>query len=132
MTAVGGTCTITNQDSIATPTLFTRMKIVLSDRATIGGIRAGGSSGAADNKLTITLYSDAGCTTVLASQQFPVTADGTVTTTTGSHTLDLNAAVDPAQNPLFRWKAIYSGNSFNTAQETACSDEAINMTIFQK
>lgn len=131
MTVLGGTCTITNQDSIAVPTLFTRMRIILHDRATIGGIRAGGSTGAADNKLTIRLYSDSGCTTEVTNQVFNVTADGTVTTSPG-HTIDFNAAVDPAQNLVFRWRAFYSGNSFNQPQSTLCSDEAINLNVFQK
>jgi hypothetical protein len=133
--AAGNTCTITNQDVINAATIFTRMKVILHDRATVGGIRRGATETAAT--LIFRLYSDAACNTQVASETFNVTfstpsQDTVQFATVNGYVIEYNAAVDPAATANYRWRAFYSGNNFNSAQSTACGDENISLTAFQK
>jgi len=135
ISASGNTCTITNQDTINAATVFTRMKVILHDRATVGGIRRGVGEGA--STLTFRLYSDASCTTQVFTETFNIvfntaTEDTKSFATTSGYTVEYNAAVDPALVSGYRWRAFYSGNTFNSAQSTACGDENITLTAFQK
>ena len=132
--ASGNTCTITNADAINDGTVYTRMKVILHDRATIGAIRRG--TGETASTLTFRLYSDAACTTQVATEAFNITfANATEETksfaTLAGYTVDYNTAVNPALVSNYRWRAFYSGNSFNSAQSTVCGDENISLTAFQ-
>src|SRR5205085_5988328 len=70
ISAAGNTCTITNADTIGVATIFTQMKVILHDRATVGGIRRGAAETA--STVTLKLYSDAACTVQVASEAFNI------------------------------------------------------------
>jgi hypothetical protein len=64
---------------------------------------------------------------------FSTTTQDTVQfATVNGYVIEYNAAVDPAATANYRWRAFYSGNNFNSAQSTACGDENISLTAFQK
>lgn len=115
------TCTITNNDNIASPAISTTMKWTLNDAATLTGFVTGGGA----STVTFTLYKD---TATLSSceastQVFQQTVNvvdtaGTAATTTG-HTTTAEGT--------YRWIASFSGNSFNAAIASDCNSEVTTL-----
>ena len=110
---LGGTvtCTITNDDTKASPSGTTTQEWTLRDALTISGIRSGGSPAAS---VTFRLYSDASCATLVGSEQDTTISAGVASTTTG-------ITVD--NSGTYYWRAHYSGDSYNNEFTTACGDE---------
>lgn len=117
------TCTITNNDDIASPSIASVMKWTLNDRLTLTGYRPGSD---VTNKATFTLYKD---TTTLtnceaSTQVFTETvnvtdSNGTAATTTG-YTTEVAGT--------YRWIAAYAGNAYNAAISTPCTDAGSEVT----
>jgi len=107
------TCTATNDDRKATPGATTTERAVVHDAATISGIRPGAPAPAAT--VTFRLYSDAACGT-------QVGVDETVGISPGGIATTVNGVVVTAPG-TYRWRAFYSGDSFNAAFSTACGSE---------
>ena len=126
--ANGGTatCTITNNDQAATPTIATVMKWTLKDRMTLTGYVSGGSG---TNTATFTLYKDtATLTNCEASTQVSAYTPEVV---------NVNDATGTAATPLgfttedagtYRWVVTYSGNSFNAGTSSPCTGAGSEVT----
>jgi hypothetical protein len=126
------TCTVTNDDSKASPALDTDQRAVLHDKVTITGIRTGApNAGAA--RVTFRLYSDVSCATLVGAEG-PLTI--AMNGTTGTATTVVGILVDPvppaAQSATYRWTAEYTGDDFNSAFTTACGGEKTTVTFDPK
>ena len=107
------TCTVTNDDRKATPGVTTVERAVLHDAATVSGIRPGSPGPAAT--VTFRLYSDAACTVQVGS-------DETVGISAGGQATTVNGVLVNASG-TYRWRAFYSGDTFNEPFATACGSE---------
>ena len=111
------TCTITNNDDVASPSISTTMKWTLHDEATLSGfLSLGGAS-----TVTFTLYKDAVSATSCepSTEEYSETVDvddtdGTAATAVGYTTYETGT---------YRWIASFSGNTFNGPTATNCGDE---------
>jgi hypothetical protein len=116
------TCTITNNDNIATPSISTSMSWTLNDSSSLSGFVSGGSA----STVTFSLYKDAtgvtSCdpsTLVGSSETVTVNdTDGTAATTTG-HVVTVSGT--------YHWIASFSGNDRNAAIATHCADEVTTL-----
>lgn len=110
---LGGTvtCTITNNDTKASPSGATKQEWTLKDELTISGLRSGGSPQAS---VTFRLYSDASCSTLVGSEVDPTISAGVASTATGITVHD---------SGTYYWRVHYSGDSYNNEFTTACGDE---------
>jgi hypothetical protein len=129
--AIGGTvtCTFTNSDDKANPTVGSDMSWVLHDSLTGTGIRAGGSGGT----VTFKLYGpdDAKCTGnvingVNGSGEVRPVVNGSASTVVGFNS---GQAQLPNLKGTFRWIAVYSGDTYNDGATTICGDEAHTITV---
>jgi hypothetical protein len=107
------TCAITNTDSKNTPTGTTVQHWVLHDTLTLAGVRPAAPD-AGSSTVTFRLYSDTGCTQQIGDDEvvgiaanIAATVDGVVVTDVGE----------------YRWRATYSGDSFNNGFTTPCGSE---------
>ncbi|MEP6639016.1 MAG: hypothetical protein ABJC39_06665 [Chloroflexota bacterium] len=114
------TCTITNDDTKASPAGTTVQRWVLKDALTLTGLRSGATNAAAAT-VTFRLYSDVGCSTQVGSDESVAISGGVATTATGVTVTDTGT---------FRWRAEYSGDDFNNGFTTACGAEVTQ--IFAK
>jgi hypothetical protein len=125
-------CTVTNDDTKASPALDTDQRVVLHDKVTITGIRTGATN-AGDARVTFRLYSDAACATLLGTEG-PLTIS--MNGTTGTATTVIGILVDPvppaSQSNTYRWRAQYTGDDFNNGFTTACGDETTAVTFSPK
>ena len=111
------TCTVTNDDRKATPGVTTEERAVLHDSATVSGIRPGAPGAAAT--VTFRLYSDAACATQVGSDEVVgISAGGQATTVNG---------VLVTTPGTYRWRAFYSGDTFNEPFATACDSEVMTV-----
>ena len=115
------TCTITNDDDIASPAISTTEKWTLNDAATLTGFVSGGTA----STVTFTLYKDTltetsceASTQVFQETVAVVDASGTAATTTGYTT---------TVEGTYRWIASFSGNSFNSAIASDCTSEVTTL-----
>ena len=113
------TCTVTNDDTKASPGASTVMKWTLNDRLGLTSFRTGGTGGTA----TFTLYKDS-ATCAAASQVFTETvnvnnATGAAATTTG-YTTEVNGT--------YRWVVSYTGNDFNDSTTSTCGAETTTLS----
>jgi hypothetical protein len=125
--ANGGTatCTITNDDTKASPGISTGMSWTLNDSVTLTGFRTGGTGGTA----TFSLFKgDATCSDITKRvfQEASVSVDnttGSASTTTGY------TASDPAAAGTYYWMVSYSGNNYNAANNgsSTCGDEVTTL-----
>src|SRR5204862_1495831 len=131
-TAIGATstCTITNSDDKASPTVGSVMNWVLHDSFTLTGLRPGGSGGT----VTFKLYGpdDATCSgTVIngtnGSGEVRPVVNGSAATGTG---YNAQQAQLPYLRGTFRWIAVYSGDNYNEGTSTRCGDEAHTVTVY--
>jgi hypothetical protein len=125
--ANGGTatCTITNDDIIASPSIATDMSWTLEDKAVLSGVRTGPSCNAAGATVTFTLYGP------FPANSFDPTAADNCTGTpafTSSAISVADAASAGVSHPVsevgvYVWKVHYSGDFCNSAQDSACNSE---------
>ena len=131
-------CTITNSDTLASPSGTTVQKVVLHDSISIPGIRNGaGNQNAAT--ATFRLYTDNQCSVAVLVGQAqtayaePVTLSyGSVANgvTTGSAATSVGVTVmQPKSQPTFYWTVQYSGDSFNSGFTTGCGIETTTLAI---
>jgi hypothetical protein len=109
------TCTITNNDTKASPGIGTTMTWTLNDAEALTGFRTGGTSGTA----TFSLYKDNGALTcesgTLVYGPVVVDVDSTgAAATTGGYTTS-NAGT-------YRWKVVFSGDTFNSGVTSNCAE----------
>jgi hypothetical protein len=107
------TCTIDNDDDVATPSGETVQSWVLHDSITISGIRSGAED-EDDATVTFFIYSDEECSTLVAAGEDAAIVDGVASTSTGFAVSDTG---------FYYWVAAYSGDEFNTGFETGCGTE---------
>jgi hypothetical protein len=117
-------CTITNDDTKASPAATTLMRWILHDAATVTGIRPGAPN-ASSATVTFKLFGpgDTSCTTPIngAGEVRPLSG-GTASTVAGF-------GVTQAQAGQYRWIATYSGDQFNNPFSTACGAETHTISI---
>jgi hypothetical protein len=107
------TCTLTNDDSKATPSGTTVQSWVLKDSITISGIRAGAPD-ASSASVTFRLYSNAACSTLVGSETDSSIVAGAASTATG---------ISVSATGFYYWTAQYSGDQYNNGFTTACGQE---------
>ncbi len=123
------TCTVTNNDNIAAPSISTVMGWTLMDRMVLTGFVSGGATTATGtNTATFTLYKD---TLTLSSceastqvsgytpEVVTVTATGTAATLLGYTTEDAGT---------YHWIVTYSGNTFNAPISSPCTGTGSEIT----
>ena len=123
------TCTITNDDTKASPDGVTVQRAILHDRLTMTGIRRGSGEGALS--VTFKLYSDSGCNTQVGSEgpvNFVFDAP-TGTSTSGS--AQTSTGISVSATGTFYWVATFSGNNFNNAFTTKCGSEITEVKFTQ-
>ncbi len=112
------TCNITNDDTIAAPTIATTMKWTLNDSMALTGHRIGGTAATA----SFYLYKDdATCTGTPVFTQTGAAVDdtaGTAATTTGYTT---------TASGTYRWVVVYSGNDRNATVTSTCGSEVTTL-----
>jgi len=116
------TCTITNDDTIASPSIATTMVWTLNDKMALTGHVSGGDL---PQNATFTLYKDtatlSGCepSTQVFTQTVAVNdTNGTAATTSGFTTEDAGT---------YRWVVAYSGNSHNNPVTSTCTSEVTTL-----
>jgi hypothetical protein len=115
--ASGGTatCTITNNDTKASPGIGTTMTWTLNDAEALSGFRTGGTGGTA----TFSLYKDTGALTcesgtlVYGPVVVNVDSTGAASTAVGYTTSDAGT---------YRWKVVFSGDTFNNGVTSQCAE----------
>lgn len=107
------TCTVTNDDTPASPAGNTTQSWVLHDSLTITGLRAGAPD-AASATATFRLYSDTLCTVQVGSDE-SVGVSGTSAATA--------VGVAVTDSGTYYWRVQYSGDQYNNGFTTACGDE---------
>jgi len=112
------TCTVTNDDRKATPGVNTVERAVLHDAATVSDIRPGAPGPPAT--VTFRLYSDAACSSQVGSDETVGIFGGQATTVNG---------VLVTTPGTYRWRAFYSGDSFNEPFATACGSEVTTVAF---
>lgn len=119
--ANGGTatCTITNDDTKASPSGSTVQSVVLHDRISIAGLRTGAPD-AGSARATFRLYSDAACQTQVGSDEQRPVAAGAAATLLGTTV---------SASGIYRWTVTYSGDQFNTGFTTGCGSEVTQVTL---
>ena len=117
------TCTINNDDNIASPAISTVMKWTLNDRSVMTGWVSGGGA----STVTFTLYKDGGgLSSCEASTQIAsATETVAVNDTTGAAATVTGYTTEVAGT--YRWIASFSGNSYNAAIATGCGDEVTTL-----
>jgi hypothetical protein len=130
--AIGGsaTCTITNTDGKANPTVGTTMSWLLHDSLILSGFRAGDTGGTVSFKL----YGpdDTTCAGLVingtngSGETLPV-QNGRASTVAG---YTPGQAQLPNLRGTFRWIAQYGGDNYNEATSTRCGDEAHTVTVY--
>ncbi len=109
------TCSITNDDTKASPAGSTVQTWVIKDSIAITGIRAGASDASSAN-VVFRVYSNSSCTpaSLVGSETDSSIVGGAANTTTG---------VTVTASGFYYWTATYSGDQFNNTFTTACGDE---------
>jgi hypothetical protein len=108
----------------ASPTLGTAPTLTPQDSATLSGIVAGGSG---TMSVSFKLFGPGNATcdplgdAPIYTESIDVTADGTVTTSNTSLTLDSSSA-----SGVYRWLVNFTGNSKNNDNPGVCGDESFN------
>ena len=117
------TCTINNDDNIATPEIATHMKWTLNDRSTMMGWRSGGGA----STVTFTLYKDGGGLSSCepSTQIASATETVAVNDTTGAAATVTGYTTEVAGT--YHWIASFSGNSNNDDIATNCGDEVTTL-----
>ena len=116
------TCTVTNDDRKATPGVTTTERAVLHDAASVTGIRTGAPGTPAT--VTFRLYSDPACATqVGAAESVGISLAGSTGTAT-----TVNGVLVTAPGTYY-WRAVYSGDAFNTGFTTACGSEVTTVAF---
>ena len=111
-------CTITNDDTKASPSGTTTQRWVLHDTLGIVGLRAGAAD-AVDAEATFRLYSDAQCTAFVGDE----TVDGSGTAASTVAGVGVNQPGD------YFWRVQYSGDQYNSGFTTACGDEVTQIFV---
>ena len=110
------TCTITNNDDIASPGISTTEKWTLNDSATLTGFVDGGGV----STVTFELYSGADC-------EGPVIFTQTVNVDESTNSAATTTGYTTETAGTYRWIASFSGNSFNAATASDCDDEVTTL-----
>ena len=122
----GATCTITNNDTKASPAVKTAQGWSLFDTANFTGIRAGAPD-AGSATVTFNLWStntSGVCSGLLGTRVESITG-GSATTATG-------IVVSPTTSPTtYYWTADYSGDQYNNSQTSACGTETTTISFAQ-
>ena len=111
-------CTITNDDTKASPSGTTTQRWVLHDTLGVVGLRAGAED-AADADATFRLYADAQCATLVGSEVVGVSGSA-------ASTVEGIGVDDPGD---YFWRVQYSGDQFNNGFTTACGDEVTQIYV---
>ena len=117
------TCEITNNDTKNIPGGITDQSVVLHASVQFTGMIRNAPDAAAGNKAIFRLYSDAGCTVQVNSDEtVPLSfADGS--STTGTAATSTGYPFNPSggsQTGNFYWKVTYPGDSYNSTYTTPC------------
>jgi hypothetical protein len=119
------TCTITNDDAKAAPTLSTVQRAILRDSLTAQGIVVGDGNGGALTA-TFKVYSDTNCSTQVGSDEtVNVSLNGTTGTATTVNGVQVTAS------GTYKWRVTFSGNLYNDAVTTTCGSEISVVTFTQ-
>ncbi|PYR50138.1 MAG: hypothetical protein DMF89_10245 [Acidobacteria bacterium] len=125
------TCTVTNTATQATPSVLTRQRVVLFDRAVVSGLRR--ATGEPSATVTFKLYATLaacnaqGATTTPGSEtinvSFPNTTDTSVSVPTSQLGYEINpsSAGDTGSVPYF-WRALYHQSGTNPPNADFLSD----------
>ena len=119
------TCTVTNDDTKADPTVGTTMSWVLNDSATIASFRPGAPN-AGNATIVFSLY---GPSTALDCSGALLVDSRTVTSVTTAGLLAPPSGIPVTSPGTYRWIAVYSGDQFNNPKATACGDETHTITV---
>jgi hypothetical protein len=114
--ALGGTatCTITNDDTKASPSGSTVQSWILHDSLTIEGIRAGAPN-ADEADVDFAVYANPACTgTPVGTETNRPIAAGAASTDTG---------ITVTASGTYYWLVTYSGDDYNNGFTTDCGDE---------
>jgi hypothetical protein len=111
------TCTVTNDDTKASPTIDTGQVWTLNDTATLSGIRPGAPDAAVSTVL-FRLFNDPGCSTEIYRETANV-VNGAAATATGYST---------KVPGTYYWTAFYSGDSYNDSRPGQCGQEITNIS----
>ena len=106
-------CTITNDDTKASPAGTTVQRWVLHDSLTITGLRAGAPD-AADATVTFSVFSDDECAEQVGDDEVIDLVGSSASTALG---------VEVFESGTYYWTADYSGDAYNDVFSTACGDE---------
>jgi len=120
------TCTVTNDDTKASPGGETVMAQVLHDKLNIHNIRAGGGA----VTVTFKLYSDVNCAVEIGTAAEQTANAGRPVTVVGTEgSASTGAGVLVTTTGSYRWRAFFSGNTNNNAFDTACGSEISGVTF---
>lgn len=108
-----GLCTITNNDSAASPGGTTSMSWVLKDAMVLSDLRPGAPTGA--KTIVFRLYSDELCSALVGTD--------TVTAVTSAATYTTPIGIAVASVGTYYWTAQYSGDAYNNGFTTRCGYE---------
>jgi hypothetical protein len=118
-------CTITNNDTKASPTVKTAQGWVLFDTANFTGIRPGAPDEATTVTFNLWSTNTAGTCSGLLGTRTETISGGTATTSTG-------ITVTPTvSGTTYYWTADYAGDQFNNPQTSACGDESTTISFVQ-
>lgn len=123
------TCTITNNDNIAAPSIATVMKWTLQDRMVLTGYVSGGTG---TNTATFTLFKDtATLTNCEASTQvsgYTPEVINVIDTGTSAGTAATLTGYTTEVAGTYHWIVTYSGNSRNAGTSTPCTGTGSEIT----
>ena len=112
------TCTITNNDDIATPGITTTLRWILHDSMSLTGFKSGGTASTA----TFTLYRDSGAmTSCEPATQIYQEANVAVNDLNGQAATATGFSTTVAGT--YRWVVTFNGNNFNAGISSDCDDE---------
>lgn len=123
-------CTFTNTKNKNNPSATTAPSVIPQDSATVSGLDTTGAvDGAADKKMTFTLWSTAMCTgTALYSKEVTVTANTTYKTDNSGDPA-VNSGYSITADGTFYWKVVYNGDSRNNPFTIACGAERVQVDL---
>jgi hypothetical protein len=122
------TCTVTNDDAKASPGGSTVQKAILHDRLNITtGIRRGVGEGPIT--VTFRVYSDPSCSTQVGIDETVNFVFDAPTTTAPSGHASTSTGVEVLLGGTYKWKATFSGNTFNDGFTTGCGSEVTTLAF---
>jgi hypothetical protein len=118
------TCTINNNDNIASPAIASVMRWTLNDRVALTGWVPNGTA----STVTFTLFKDVGLLTSCEPSTQILAATETVAVNDALGTATTVIGYGPTETTgTYHWIATFNGNNFNAAISTECGDETTNL-----